>query len=258
MTDAAKPLNEKDYAQTFARGLDVIRAFDAEHTRMTLSQVAERTGLTRAAARRFLLTLVAEGYAVTDGKAFGLAPRVLELGYAYLSTLGVWQGALTVLTDVTRQVGESCSASVLDGTEIVYVARVAASRIMTVNLHVGSRLPAFNTSMGRMLLAYLPPLELERVLNARKLEKMTPHTVTDPDQLRAILRQTAIQGWSLTSEELELGLLSLAAPLRDRSGKVVAAINVSTQINRMNPEQLKTQVLPVLLDAAQRIGSVSP
>jgi IclR family transcriptional regulator, pca regulon regulatory protein len=258
LTDAAKPLNEKDYAQTFARGLDVIRAFDAEHPRMTLSQVAERTGLTRAAARRFLLTLAAEGYAVTDGKVFGLAPRVLDLGYAYLSTLGVWQGALTVLTDVTRQVGESCSASVLDGAEIVYVARVAASRIMTVNLHVGSRLPAFNTSMGRMLLAHLPPLELERVLATTRLEKMTPHTVTDPDQLRAILRQTAIQGWSLTSEELELGLLSLAAPLRDRSGKVVAAINVSTQINRMSPEQLKAQVLPVLLDAARRIGSVSP
>lgn len=258
MNDAAKPLNEKDYAQTFARGLDVIRAFDAEHPRMTLSQVAERTGLTRAAARRFLLTLVAEGYAVTDGKVFGLAPRVLDLGYAYLSTLGVWQGALTVLTDVTRQVGESCSASVLDGPEIVYVARVAASRIMTVNLHVGSRLPAYNTSMGRMMLAHLPPLELERVLTATRLEKMTPHTVTDPTELRAILRQTAIQGWSLTSEELELGLLSLAAPLRDRAGKVVAAINVSTQINRMSPEQLQTQVLPVLLDAAQRIGSVSP
>ena len=258
MNDAIKPLNEKDYAQTFARGLDVIRAFDAEHPRMTLSQVAERTGLTRAAARRFLLTLVAEGYAVADGKAFGLAPRVLDLGYAYLSTLGVWQGALTVLTDVTRQVGESCSASVLDGAEIVYVARVAASRIMTVNLHVGSRLPAYNTSMGRMLLAHLPPLELERALSATRLEKMTPRTVTDPDQLRAILRQTAIQGWSLTSEELELGLLSLAAPLRDRSGKVVAAINVSTQINRMGPEQLKAQVLPVLLDAAHRIGSVSP
>lgn len=258
MNDAAKPLNEKDYAQTFARGLDVIRAFDAEHPRMTLSQVAERTGLTRAAARRFLLTLAAEGYATTDGKTFALAPRVLDLGFAYLSTLGVWQGALTVLTDVTRQVGESCSASVLDGTEIVYVARVAASRIMTVNLHVGSRLPAYNTSMGRMLLAHLPPLELERVLNATRLEKMTPHTVTDPDQLRAILRQTAMQGWSLTSEELELGLLSLAAPLRDRSGKVVAAINVSTQINRMSPEQLREKVLPVLLDAAQRIGSVSP
>jgi len=249
-------LSEKDYAQTFARGLEVIRAFDAEHPRMTLSQVAERTGLTRAAARRFLLTLVAEGYAVSDGKAFGLAPRVLDLGYAYLSTLGVWQGALTVLTDVTRQVGESCSASVLDGTEIVYVARVAASRIMTVNLHVGSRLPAYNTSMGRMLLAHLPPRELDRVLAATPLVKTTPYTVTDPDALREILRETARQGWSISNQELELGLLSIAAPLRDRAGKVVAAINVSTQVNRTSPEALKARVLPVLLDAAERIGSV--
>lgn len=248
----------KDYAQTFARGLDVIRAFDADHPRMTLSEVAGRTGLTRAATRRFLLTLVAEGYAAQEGKSFRLSPRTLDLGYAYLSTLGVWDAAQTVLTDVTREVGESCSASVLDGDEIVYVARVAASRIMTIGLHVGSRLPAFHTSMGRMLLAHVPPAELDRLMEGRVFEPMTPLTLTDPDVLRQVLRDTARQGWSLTDQELELGLLSIAVPLRDRSGKVTAAINVSTQASRATPEQLVASVLPVLQAAAARIGAVSP
>ncbi|MEH0194287.1 IclR family transcriptional regulator C-terminal domain-containing protein [Caulobacter sp. CCNWLY153] len=247
----------KDYVQTFARGLDVIRAFDAEHPRMTLSEVAARTGLTRAATRRFLLTLVAEGYAVADGKTFGLAPRTLDLGYAYLSSLDVWEGASTVLTDVTRQLGESCSASVLDGDEIVYVARVAASRIMAVGLRVGSRLPAFHTSMGRMLLAHRPVAELERLLEGRTFEKLTPHTVTDPDEIRAILRRTAQQGWSLTNQELELGLMSIAVPLRDRAGRVTAAINVSSQAGRTTPEHLIEHVLPVLLGAAGRIISAA-
>jgi IclR family pca regulon transcriptional regulator len=247
----------KDYMQTFARGLDVIRAFDADHPRMTLSEVAARTGLTRAATRRFLLTLTAEGYAVFDGKAFRLAPRILDLGYAYLSSLDVWEGAATILTDVTRQLGESCSASVLDGDEVVYVARVAASRIMTVGLRVGSRLPAFHTSMGRMLLAHLPVMDLERLLEGRVFEKLTPHTVTDPDEIRAILRRTAQQGWSLTNQELELGLMSIAVPLRDRAGRVTAAINVSSQAGRTTPEHLIEHVLPVLLTAAGRIVSAA-
>jgi len=246
----------KDYVQAFARGLDVIRAFDADHPRMTLSQVAERTGLTRAAARRFLLTLVDEGYAFSDGKTFGLAPRVLDLGFAYLSTLGMWESAQTVLTDVTRRIGESCSASVLDGDEIVYVARVAASRIMTVGLRVGSRLPAFHTSMGRMLLAHLPPAELDRMLEGRTFEKLTPNTVTDTEELRAILKRTAQQGWSLTDQELEIGLLSIAVPLRDRTGRVAAAINVSTHASRTTPQQLIDTVLPVLREAAGKIVSI--
>ncbi len=249
-------MSDKDHVQAFARGLDVIRAFNADNPSMTLSEVAARTGLPRAATRRFLLTLVAEGYATQDGKAFRLAPRTLDLGYAYLSSLDVWEGAQTVLTDVTRQLGESCSASVLDGDEIVYVSRVAASRIMTIGLRVGSRLPAFHTSMGRMLLAHLPPAQLDRLLEGRVFEPRTPHTVTDHTTLRQILRDTAQQGWSLTNQELELGLLSIAVPLRDRSGRVTAAINVSTQINRMDPDQIKQKALPVLMRAASTLNFI--
>lgn len=248
-------MSAKDHVQAFARGLDVIRAFNADHPRMTLSEVAVRTGLTRAATRRFLLTLVAEGYAEQDGKMFRLAPRTLDLGYAYLSSLDVWEGTQTVLNDVARQLGESCSASVLDGDQIVYVARVATSRIMTVSLRVGSRLPAFHTSMGRMLLTQLPAVDLDRLLEGRVFEATTPYTTTDHAVLRQILRDTAAQGWSLTNQELELDLMSIAVPLRDRAGRVTAAINVSSQASRSTPQQLIDVVLPVLLNAADRIVS---
>jgi IclR family pca regulon transcriptional regulator len=257
-SDSADPSAEqnKDYVQAFARGLQVVRAFDAAHPVMSLTEVAARTGLTRAAARRLLLTLVTEGYAFNDGKTFKLAPRILDLGYAYLSSLDIWDAAQTVLTEVTRALGESCSACVLDGDEVVYVARVAASRITTIGLRVGSRLPAFHTSTGRMLLAHLPILELEARLSGRVFEKMTPNTVTDPEEIRAILRRTRQQGWSLCDQELELGLMSIAVPLRDRTGRVTAAINVSGQASRMSAQDLIDQALPALFEAADRIGAV--
>lgn len=246
----------RDYVQSFVKGLDVIRAFDAAHPRMTLSEVAERAGLSRAAARRLLLTLVEERYAATDGKHFKLAPRTLDLGYAYLASSDVWESTQTVLTDVTRQIGESCSASVLDADEIVYVARVAASRIMAVDLHVGSRLPAFHTSMGRVLLSHLPESDLDALLAGRIFDKLTPKTVTDPAKLRQILKRTRVQSWALANQELELGLLSIAVPLKDRTGRVTAAINVSSQAGRTTPQQMIDTMLPVLQAAAARIESL--
>ncbi len=258
MTDPADASDEqdKDFVQAFARGLQVIGAFDADHPHMSLSEVAERTGLTRATARRLLLTLVSTGYALADHKGFRLSPRILDLGYAYLSSLDIWEAAQIILTEVTRQVGESCSACVLDGDETVYVARVSASRITAVNLRVGARLPAFHTSTGRMLLAHLPILQLEALLEGRRFERYTDNTVTDPDELRQILRRTRQDGWSLVDQELEIGLMSIAAPLRDRAGRVTAAINVSGHASRMSPEALKARALPLLLRAAEQIGAV--
>jgi IclR family pca regulon transcriptional regulator len=246
----------KDYVQALSRGLDVIRAFTAETPKMTLSEVAERTGLTRAAARRFLLTLVEDGYAATNGKLFWLLPRTLDLGFAYLSTLSFWDQAQTELTEVVREIGESCSASVLDGDEIVYVSRVAANRIMTVGLHIGSRLPALFSSMGRVMLADLSDAELDKRLGRGPFPALTQNTITDPEVLRATIRDVRGQGYALTNQELEIGLVSIAVPLRNRAGRVVAAINVSTHASRRTPQEMRTTVLPVLQRAADRIGLV--
>ncbi|EJL30818.1 beta-ketoadipate pathway transcriptional regulator, PcaR/PcaU/PobR family [Caulobacter sp. AP07] len=245
--------NRRDYAQTLSRGLGVLRAFEADTPRMTLTEVAARTGLARAAARRFLLTFVVDGYAATDGKNFWLTPKVLDLGFAYLSTLAFWDQAQIELTEVVRQIGESCSASVLDGDDIVYVSRVAANRIMTVGLHVGSRLPALFSSMGRVMLADLPDAEVERRLSAAPFERLTPNTLVEPERLRDELKTIKIRGYAVTDQELELGLISIAVPLRERSGRVVAAINVSSHAGRRSVPALEREVLPVLKRAARRI-----
>lgn len=250
-------VSDKDYVQAFVRGLNVIRAFGPQHSRMTLTQVAELTGFPPAATRRFLLTLVRERYATTDGKYFLLTPRILDLGYAYLSSQQIWEGTQSVLAEVAGRIGESCSASVLDGDEIVYVARVAANRIMTVDLRVGSRLPAFYTSMGRVLLAHLSEADLDRLIARHDFQKLTPKTISSAGEMRDMLRRTRAQGWSLTNQELELGLLSVAVPLRDRLGKVSAAINVSSHVSRRSPQQMTREILPILSQAAERISSVN-
>src|SRR5690625_4313321 len=214
-----------DFVQSLARGLTVIRAFDAEHPRLTLSEVARRTGLTRAAARRFLHTLVAMGYVALEGRHFSLRPRVLELGYAYLSALGLPELVRPHLEELSARSGESSSASVLDGESIVYIARVSSRRVMSVDLGVGAQLPAYATAMGRVLLASLSPTERTRHLG--DLEALTPHTITDPHDLDRALGDVAAQGWALVDEELEEGLRSIAVAIRDHTGRVVAAINVS-------------------------------
>ncbi|MFC7406733.1 IclR family transcriptional regulator domain-containing protein [Georgenia alba] len=239
------------YVQSLERGLAVIRAFDAEHPRLTLSDVARRTGLTRAAARRFLHTLVDIGYVDADGRLFTLRPRVLELGYAYLSALGLPDIARPHLERLAAVLGESASASVLDGTDITYVARVAAQRIMSVDLGVGTRLPAYATSMGRVLLAGLPEAELEDHLG--DLAPLTRYTITERSHLLAELERVREQGWSIVDEELEEGLRSMAAPVRDRTGAVVAAVNVSTAARRGSVTTMVDDVLPHLREAATAI-----
>lgn len=226
---SAAPQAGDQYVQSLARGLAVIRAFDANNPHMTLSEVAARTGLTRATARRFLHTLVELGYVRTDGKTFALTALVLQLGYSYLSALTLPQLAQPHLEELSVRLGESTSAAVLDGADIFYVARVATRRIMTVGITVGTRFPAYATSMGRVLLAGLPDPELRAYVNAVTLEALTPRTVTKSQDLVSELERVRAQGWCLLDQELELGLMSVAAPVRNAAGETVAAVNVSLQ-----------------------------
>ncbi|MDR0343317.1 MAG: helix-turn-helix domain-containing protein [Nocardiopsaceae bacterium] len=242
-----------DFVQSLDRGLAVIRCFSSEHPSLTLSEVAERTGLTRAAARRFLLTLQELGYVGSSGRLFSLRPRVLALGYAYLSSFSVAQIAQPHLEDLAEDLHESCSVSVLDGDDLVYVARASANRIMTISLTVGTRLPPYPTSMGRVLLAHLPGAELDAHLRRTELRRLTEHTITDEAEFREVLAAVRRRGWAAVDQELEAGVRSIAVPIRDSSGKVVAAINASAHAARVPMRTLEKQFLPKLTDAAGQI-----
>ena len=255
MTDAADARTPPgdQFVQSLARGLSVITAFDADHAAMTLSDIAARTGLSRATARRFLHTLVELGYVRFDGKQFALTPQVLRLGTAYLSGLGLPQIAQPHLEQLSARLGESTSAAVLDGDEIVYVARVATRRIMTVGITVGTRFPAYATSMGRVLLAGLPAQELDDYLARADLAPLTGRTLHDAATLRAELDRVHAQGWALVDQELEAGLRSVAAPLRDGEDRVVAAVNVSTSA-QLQPE-LPEAYVDAVVAAARAISA---
>jgi IclR family pca regulon transcriptional regulator len=247
------PRRAGHFVQSLERGLAVIRAFSAERPELTLSDVARVTGLTRAAARRFLLTLVELGYVHSDGRLFSLRPRVLELGYAYLSTLSLTDVASPHMERLVASLRESSSISVLDGDDIVYVVRVPTRRIMTVTIAVGTRFPAYATSMGRVLLAGLPPPELEEYLARTRLEPLTRRTITRIPALRAAVTEVRAQGWALVDQELEEGLRSVAAPIATAAGEVAAAINVSTHASRVTLDTLRRSFLPRLLETAHRI-----
>jgi IclR family pca regulon transcriptional regulator len=236
--------------QSMARGLAVIRAFDAEHSRMTLSEVARRTELTRATARRFLHTLVALGYTDTDGREFWLRPRILELGYAYLSSLRLPELAASHLKALAAEVSESASVCVLDGGDIVYVARVPTHRIMSVSISVGTRFPAYATSMGRVLLAALSDPVAVELLGHTELKPLTRSTLTSTDSVMAEVAQVRRQGWALVDQELEVGLRSIAVPIHDAGGTVVAAMNISVSAGHDTVEQSRQRLLPPLLAAA--------
>lgn len=243
-----------EFVRSLARGLDVIRSFSAAQPQQTLSQMAAATGLTRATARRLLLTLEQLGYVRSTGRQFELTAQVMDLGYAYLSSLALSDIAQPYLEDLTQRVHESASISVLDGHDVVYVVRVPTQRVMTIALGLGSRLPAASTSMGRILLAALPEEELEAILAEVDLPVHTARTVTDPDALRAELKKVRDQGWALVDQELEEGLRSIAAPLRDSSGRVIAAMNVSGHAGRVTLSRMREEFLPALLEAAEHIN----
>lgn len=242
------------YVQSFARGLEVIRSFSASAPRQTLSEVAERSGLSRAGARRILLTLESLGYVRSDGRLFSLSPRILDLGFAYLSSMPIWNLAEPVMQALVSEVRESCSAAVLDGADIVYVLRVPTHKIMSLSLGVGSRLPAYCTSMGRMLLSALPQAELMQCLAASDRTARTKYTVTGIKDLASRIAQVRKQGWSLVNQELEEGLVSMAAPITNRAGQMVAALNISGQANRTSAKVMQETMLPPLLAAAQAVS----
>jgi len=260
--DAGLAARNSDFVQSLDRGLAVIRAFGPDRERLSLSEVARATGLTRAAARRFLLTLVKLGYVRNDGREFSLRPRVLELGYAYLSGLALPEVAAPHMEELVARLHESSSISVLDGHQIVYVVRVPTKRIMTVAISVGTRFPAYATSMGRVLLAQMADDELERYLAEATFERLTSRTVTSPARLRAIVRETARQGYAIVDQELEEGLRAVAAPIRGAADVGTAAINVSAHASRVSMGAMRGQILPALLETASQIEadlqSVSP
>jgi IclR family pca regulon transcriptional regulator len=255
-TDDEAPKPGDSYVQSFARGLSVIRVFGERHPQMTLSEVAAATGLTRAGARRILLTLEHLGYVVTDGRRFRLTPKILDLGYAYLSASPLWALAQPEMEILAERTGESCSISVLEGTDIVYILRVATHKIMRVNLSVGSRLPAWATSMGRVLLGGLSQAQSDAILEASDIKPLAAKTITDLDMLREVIAQDRTRGYSYTSQELEDSLRSIAAPIIDRTGTVIAAINISGMVNRNSESQMLETFLPLLLNTARTINGM--
>ncbi|MBD3895584.1 helix-turn-helix domain-containing protein [Halomonas sp. ML-15] len=251
--DTLQP-DDRDFVTALASGLEVILAFDGANPRMTLSEVAARTGMNRARARRFLLTLHALGYVRKQQRYFELAPKVLQLGYSFLSANNYRSVIQQYLEDITAEIGESSSLGVLDGDEVIYVARSAAKhRLMAITLSVGTRLPAAHTSMGRVLLAQLSDAELDAYLERVVLERYTDKTVTDKAELRACLLKVRQQGYAVSDQELDSGLRSLAIPAFDGNGRLLGAINISTNAARIDLDTLTSRFLPLLQQKAELI-----
>jgi len=240
-------MNPRDYVNSLARGLEVLRAFNRTGQKMTLSQVASETGNTRAGARRILLTLIHEGYAVSDGKLFDLTPQVLELGHSVLSSKGVWEIAKPFIDNLSSETQESVSAAILDKFDVVYVSGAQYHRVISVGISVGARFPAHCTANGRVLLAAQPDDQWSDMLSRIKLTKMTDKTVVDKKEFGKILEQVRDQGWSFVNQELEIGLMSIAAPVKTSSGTLVGAINIGVPTLRISPEKMVSNVLPKLL-----------
>ncbi|PPF82149.1 IclR family transcriptional regulator [Subtercola sp. Z020] len=253
--DNALPGPSSGFVQSLARGLSVIRVFGKDQSRMTLSDIARATGLTRATTRRFLMTLIELGYVRSDGRDFALTAKVLELGFSYLSGITLPEVAQPHLEELSHSIGEATSAAILDGSDIVYVVRVPTHRIMSVGINLGTRLPAYATSMGRVLLAGLEPDVLADYLHDVKLQALTERTVHSESALLAELERVRVDGWTIVDQELEPGLRSIAAPLRNAAGSVIAAINVSTAASTTSNEAVREKYLPALEAAAAAISA---
>ncbi|HWH19267.1 MAG TPA: IclR family transcriptional regulator C-terminal domain-containing protein [Solirubrobacterales bacterium] len=241
------------FVQSLERGLAVLRALNTPESQ-TLSEVAKTTGLSRAAARRFLLTLDNIGYVEQRQSRFSLTPKVLELGHTYLTSLGLPEVAQPHLERLVRDVQESSSVSILDDTDILYVARVHTRRIMTVSINVGTRFPAWATSMGRVLIADMPADERAAILDRSALEDFTPSTVGDRAALEKELDKIARQGYAIVDQELEIGLRSVAAPIRRADGKATAAVNLSVQAATTSVKEIRDRLVGPLIETAEAIS----
>ena len=243
----------RDHVGSLDRGLAVLEVLARHPKGMTLTDMASEVGLTRAGARRFLLTLTVTGYATQSGRLFMLSPRLLSVARTWLQGTSLWSYAEPVMREVSAALDESCSAAVLSGGDVVYVARVPGRRILSVALNVGTRLPAWCTSMGRVLLSDLPTAELAEFLARATIEQRTSKSITDRKELAIEIAKAAERGFAIVDEELEIGLRSIAVPIHERSGKIVAAINVSTQSARFSTRAMEQEILPHLRQAAEAI-----
>ncbi|QFU88238.1 IclR family transcriptional regulator C-terminal domain-containing protein [Amycolatopsis sp. YIM 10] len=246
---------DRDRIQSLERGFAVLLAFDAERPNPTLAELASATDLSRPAVRRILLTLQHLGYVRGEAGRWSLTPRVLSIGQHYSASHAMIEIAQPHLMRLAEHTRESASLAALDGAEVVYVARVPVRRIMSINVSVGTRVPAHSTSMGRVLLAWEPAEVVDQVLAEHGLPASTEHTITDPARFRRALAETRARGWAIVAEELEIGLLSAAAPVRDQSGKVIAALASSTSSGRSSVAELREKVVPVLCETAGRISA---
>lgn len=251
-------LTDPSFMTSLARGLAVIQAFSEQRRSLTIAQISHRTGIPRAAVRRCLYTLRQLGYVDAEANNFSLKPKILTLGYSYLSSTPLTLSAQPCLNSISRQLNESCSLAVLDDNEVLYIARSATSRVMSVALNTGSRLPAYCTSLGRVLLAHLSEDDLQTYFGRVELQAHTDRTVVSPKRLLEILRGVRESGYALVKEELEIGLCSIAVPVRGASGSVIAALNVGAQATRVSPSKMKQEFLPVLLRAAQELSVLLP
>ncbi|WP_181765693.1 IclR family transcriptional regulator domain-containing protein [Streptomyces albidus (ex Kaewkla and Franco 2022)] len=245
--------SDPDVIDSVEKAFRVLESFSADRPRMSVTEAAETAGLSRATARRILLTFQRLGFAETDGRSFGLTPRVLRFGFGYLSALPYWETAQSRMRALADELRESCSMATLDGSEIVYVARVPAARSMSITLSIGSRLPAYATSMGRVLLAALPAQELDALLPDLPLEPLTQNTITDAGLLREELARVKQQGFAVVDGEREEGVRSAAAPVRGRGGRVLAAVNVSANAARVPLEELRGVFVPRVVETADAI-----
>ncbi|WP_342132598.1 IclR family transcriptional regulator domain-containing protein [Hydrogenophaga sp. OTU3427] len=262
MTEQDKFDGDKRDPQSFiralARGLSVIEGLSGKVDGCSLSEVANECDLDRATARRILMTLTELRYVRATGSRYFLAPRALSLGYAYLSSIPYWEVAAPIMEQLVQQINESCSAATLDGAHVVYVARVRSNkRFVDVSRTVGSRIPAYCTSLGRILLSALPSAELKKVFAMTKFVEHTRFTVTDIPTLTRILSEVKQQGWAVVDQEMEIGLRSLAVPLHDQHGAVVAALNVSVQADRISVEDMIQNYLEPLKTTAQHLDEAS-
>ncbi len=251
---AASGPDDKEYMATLAKGLAVLGLFGRQRPAMTLSEAALAANVSRATARRILRTLADLGYVEQRGRQFSLSPNILQLGFAYLATQTWIERAVPLMKELSERLRESCSAAILQGTEIVYVARVPTRRIMSVAVAVGSRLPAFHSSMGRVQLGFLDPSEIWRRLKSVRIEPMTPSTITDLQALFDRIRDDHEQGFSIVDEELERGLRSIAVPVVDRQNQVVAGLNLSTHSTRTTRNEMRDKFLPELRAVAAQIS----
>lgn len=251
-------LADPSFMTSLARGLAVIRAFSDQRRALTIAQISQKTGIPRAAVRRCLHTLRQLGYTDSEVNNFSLKPKLLTLGCSYLSSTPLTVSAQPCLNNISRTLNESCSLAVLDDNEVLYVSRSATSRIMSVALNTGSRLPAYCTSLGRVMLAHLPDEALKQYFDKVKLRAYTERTVVSQKRLKEILAGVRQAGFTLIDEELEVGLRSIAVPVRGASGTVLAALNIGAQASRVSSRQMEVEFLPVLQKGSQELSVLLP